>query len=535
MLTKIQCEKFKSKTIEFHPGLNVVLGDAVATNSIGKSSLLMVIDFAFGGDSFLQHNSDVPKELGHHDYHFRFKFGGKDVHFVRNTSTPDLVHKITEGWSKGAPISIEDYRAFLKAAYSLDDVKLTFRSITSLFSRIWGKGNLDVKQPLHSHTKETSASRIDNLIKLYKKYDTIDALSASVKTLADRKQSVISAYKQNLIPKSSKAEYKNNLQTMTEIDVEIRKIKENLAKYAVNIGEIVNRKVSELKETRDALLGERERLSINLSRVQRDLSKNMYVKSREFKNLEKFFPESNLDRFAQIEIFHSKIARILKDELKASEKELTKNILEVERAIDTVDLEIRDALGNVDEPTVIIDRVHELAVRRSNAKREIDYFETDEDVTRSLRDDRLRLAEERDAISAHISNIINNKIRKLVDEVYDEYRKSPKLEIHNNSYKFSAIEDTGTGKAYSNLILLDLAILQSTVLPFVIHDSVLFKNIENEAVAHLVELYVSFSRQTFIAIDEIQKYGTKAEAILTKQKVIELSHENQLYIKDWRS
>lgn len=156
-------------------------------------------------------------------------------------------------------------------------------------------------------------------------------------------------------------------------------------------------------------------------------------------------------------------------------------------------------------------------------------------MTDNLREDRLRLAEERNSISAHISNIINNKIRKLVDDVYDEHRKSPKLEIANNSYSFSAIEDTGTGKAYSNLILLDLAILQTTVLPFVIHDSVLFKNIENEAVAHLVELYGSFRRQTFIAIDEIQKYGTEAEAILKKQKVIQLSNENQLYIKDWRS
>ncbi|MCP4182669.1 MAG: DUF2326 domain-containing protein [Hyphomicrobiales bacterium] len=122
-----------------------------------------------------------------------------------------------------------------------------------------------------------------------------------------------------------------------------------------------------------------------------------------------------------------------------------------------------------------------------------------------------------------------------MDEVYDEHRKSPKLEISNNSYSFSAVEDTGTGKAYSNLILLDLAILQTTVLPFVIHDSVLFKNIENEAVARLVELYVSFNRQTFIAIDEVQKYGAQAEAILTRQKVIQLSNENQLYEKDWRS
>jgi uncharacterized protein YydD (DUF2326 family) len=114
MLTEIHCKKFKTKTIKFHSGLNVVLGDAVATNSIGKSNLLMIIDFAFGGNSFLEHNSDVSKELGHHDYHFRFKFRDKIVGFVRNTNTPNLVHQEAEGSENDIPISIEDYRAFLK-------------------------------------------------------------------------------------------------------------------------------------------------------------------------------------------------------------------------------------------------------------------------------------------------------------------------------------------------------------------------------------------------------------------------------------
>lgn len=296
----------------------------------------------------------------------------------------------------------------------------------------------------------------------------------------------------------------------------------------------MNRKVFELKETRDALIGERDKASVNLSRVKRDLDKNKYIKSKAFKNLEKFFPEADFDRFGQIEHFHSKIARILRDELRASEEELTIILHELEVAVDSIDLQIKQTLGDIDEPTVIVDRVHELAVRRSNAMRRIDYFETEEEVTGNLRDDRLRLAEVRNSISAHISNIINNKIRKQVDVVYNEQRTSPKLEISNNSYSFLAIEDNGTGKAYSNLFLLDLAILQTTVLPFVIHDSVLFKNIENDAVAHLIEIYISFNRQTFIAIDEIQKYGTKAETILKEHKVIELSNENQLYTKDWR-
>lgn len=446
-----------------------------------------------------------------------------------------MVFQIDDRSKSEIPISIEDYRGYLKKFYALDDLELTFRSITSLFSRIWGKDNLDVKQPLHAHFKEKSASRIDNLIKLYQKYDEIESLSSSVKSLDNRKKSVNSAYKQNLIPKSTKSQYKKNLQSLSEIDGEIKDIKDNLSKYAISIGEIVNRKVSELKVTRDTLLSERDRLSTNLYRVKRDLDKNKYIKSKAFKNLEKFFPQANLDRLGQVETFHSKIARILKDELTSSEKELTSNIQEIKAAIASVDLQISEALGNVEEPTAIVDRIHELAVQHSNAQREIDYFETDKAVTEDLRDEKLRLAEEKNSILAHIANIINNKIRKMVDNVYDEHRKSPKLEIANNSYSFSAVEDTGTGKAYSNLILLDLAILQTTVLPFVIHDSVLFKNIENDAVAHLVELYASFNCQTFIAIDEIQKYGKKAETLLIEQKVIQLSNNNQLYIKDWRS
>ena len=59
MLIEIRCEIFREQAITFHEGLNVVLGDSVATNSIGKSALLMVLDFVFGGETFLDHNTDV--------------------------------------------------------------------------------------------------------------------------------------------------------------------------------------------------------------------------------------------------------------------------------------------------------------------------------------------------------------------------------------------------------------------------------------------------------------------------------------------
>lgn len=63
MLSEIYCEKFHQKRITFHKGLNVVLGTSKADNSIGKSSLMLIIDFAFGGTTYSR-SSDILKNVG---------------------------------------------------------------------------------------------------------------------------------------------------------------------------------------------------------------------------------------------------------------------------------------------------------------------------------------------------------------------------------------------------------------------------------------------------------------------------------------
>ena len=59
MLTQIICDKFLKQPLTFSDGLNCVLGDDCATNSIGKSSFLMIIDFVFGGDDYLNQVSPI--------------------------------------------------------------------------------------------------------------------------------------------------------------------------------------------------------------------------------------------------------------------------------------------------------------------------------------------------------------------------------------------------------------------------------------------------------------------------------------------
>ncbi len=534
MLIEVRCDKFREKSIRFHKGLNVVLGDNKATNSIGKSSLLMVLDFVFGGNSLIEHNGDIVDELGDHYYFFEFFFGNYRYYFKRGTKTPDLMYACDDKYSEIEPISIDEFRVFLKKSYGLEDIDLTFRAAVSLYSRIWGKDNLDVKQPLHSHKNKKSSDCMDDLLKLYGQYGSIKALARKLKELTDERTAIRSAFKQNLIPKINKAKYKENILKVNNIDDEIKDIKKNLASYAVSISQIVNREVSELKSKKDSLLRERARTSVRLNRVRADIDQNRHIKSRSFSSLIRFFPDVDQARISRIEEFHSQITKILKSELKESEKELSDSLDSIDEAIRELDDTLQATFSSIDKPDIIIDRVHELANVRTSAQAEIQYFEKEDRVVDELSDVREDLIKEKSRVLKFVEDIINNKTRQYVSTVYSEKRRSPELHLSQKSYTFSAIEDTGTGKAYSNLILFDLAVFETTCLPFIIHDSVLFKNVENAAVARMVDLYLSLGKQSFIAIDEIKKYGDKAEKLLAKNKVISLSNDKVLYNKDWR-
>ena len=63
MLKEIYCKEFKENVktrdkIFFHKGLNTIIGESAingkSENSVGKSTLLMIIDFVFGGEQFLK-------------------------------------------------------------------------------------------------------------------------------------------------------------------------------------------------------------------------------------------------------------------------------------------------------------------------------------------------------------------------------------------------------------------------------------------------------------------------------------------------
>jgi len=534
MLIEIRCEKFNEPVITFKSGLNVVLGDENATNSIGKSTLLMVIDFVFGGNDFLSHNTDVVSELGDHDYYFKFSFNNHYYCFKRGTYRPDLVYKCSPDYEEIEQINIDDFRAFLKASYSITATDISFRAFVGLFSRIWGKGNLDVNKPLHIVPNQKPIDCVDNLIKAFNKYDSFKALALDLKNKDEEKSALNRAFKNKIIPQINKTQYKENEIRIKEIESEIEDIKSNLAKYATNIGEIVNREIMELKVQKDEMLRVKLTIDNKLKRIQNNLSENRHLKSKHLNSLKDFFPEVNIEKLAEIEEFHSNLSKILKKELQSVEKELIEQLKLINSEINFIDEKISETLSSLENPSVIVDRVYELSSSSQKPKRENYYYQETVEIkglVKSLQD---KVREEKVTILKLLEDVINDKIRKIVSVIYDESRKSPILSLYEKNYKYEIFEDTGTGKAYSNLLVFDLSIFSSTSLPILIHDSLLFKNIENDAVANLINVYSGFSKQSFVAIDEIEKYGKVAAQALYDKRVIELSDNRVLYTKDWR-
>lgn len=535
MLKEIRCEKFRTKRIEFHKGLNAVLGDEIASNSIGKSILLMVVDFIFGGNSFLKQNEDVVNELGHHIYQFNFEFENEKYFFCRSTNTPDLIYTCDEDYNEVKPLSLEEYRAYLKKMYRIENKNLTFRGLIGTYSRIWGKDNLEVRKPLHVVQNKRAEDCINLLLKVFNKYDKIDTIISDLKKQTEQESSYKKAQSHKIISRIGKRQYIENQHRINEMQAEIRDIKDKLSLFATNISEITNKSTLELKKEKDKLLEIKIKLQSKLNRVERNLKGNKYIKSKNLRSIQNIIPSINMDKLEEIELFHNELSKILKNELIETKENLILNIEQVDIELEIINNKISETLQNVSNPIYIVDRVYELSMLLQKYKTENNYYENLQELTEEVKELKKYLVEEKLNALKNVQDLINHKIFLLVEEIYNKERKAPEISLSPNKYSYEIYEDTGTGKAYSNLLVFDLAIIQLTDLPIVIHDSLLFKNIENMAVTHLVNTYLNLKKQSFISLDEINKYGVKTVEALDKAKVISLDDENLLFIKDWRN
>lgn len=532
MLKEIRCKNFIESSIKFQKGLNTVLGDNYSTNSIGKSTLLMIIDFVFAGNSFNDKDSGSVRELGHLTFQFMFEFSSEKIYYTRATDNSQIIFICDSMYNRLSEITLSEYKDKLKALYMLQ-IESSFRAAINPYSRIWGKDNYNVDKPIANDIKEADSVSVDNLIKLFNLYNVIAETSNSIKSLEESKKILDGMYKRNILPKITKTEFSKNESDIIRINSEVNDIKDNLLRFTLNIEELSNKEIIELKTEKQKLLEVQSSIQNKIRRLELNLQ-NTNIKSKYFSRLSEFFENPNEEKINEIESFHSNISKILKKELEA-----TKSILEEENnnfksQISEIDLKIDPLLENIKSPKFIVDRIYDLTVEANRLKEANRFYQQKEDVAQEVKSLNLNLDNIISEILSKIETDINNELIRINKEIHTEKKKIPSINLKRKKYTFDHSSNTGTGKSFADLIEFDLAIFKLTDLPFLIHDSILFKNIEDKAIDKIIEQYKTFNKQIFIALDGINKFNDSTQKILKASCVLELSESRKLFNHDWR-
>ncbi len=536
MLKEIQCLFFKHNKISFHDGLNIILGDDDAKNSIGKSTALMVIDFVQGGNTFLDDDAGAIKNLGPHYYNFCFVFAGESYFYSRSTDISEVVYVCDKFYSRQSELTIDDYRKKLAEFYGLAFLENSYRSLVSPFSRIWKKGGLEPDQPFVSALKEPSGAAISRLIDIFGHSPDIAVERKVIDEQKARKRLITGSMNEKIIPKINKTQYKENTKTITDNYEKIEKLKKGFS-GALNAYEaLFDENLQRMQLRKNEIVNQRNELLSKIRRLQREISGITPRIATNIALVAEYFPSVNVDRLEQVESFHQKIGSIVKKELKEELASTQLQEITLGSECESLEQEIQAALESKGMPDDMFKRVFELKESTDKAINENHFFDKKVQLDEAIMRSNQRLDGIYTRIFLDIETKINVKLKAFNKVVYGPTRNSSELRIKSeSSYSFTSPDDTGTGKSYAGLIGFDVAMLSLTPLPFVIHDSVVYKNVEVAATKRILRILAAMKKkQIFLSFDEAKKFGSQTEQRINKFTALKLSHNDLLYNKDWR-
>jgi hypothetical protein len=545
MLTEIRCTEFKSNgefrpPILFSPGLNTILGDRAGTNSIGKSTFLMIVDFVFGGDDYIKKSLDMQRQIGRHVIKFAFRFNGQMHYFSRDTVTNDHVSMCNEEYQVIEDISIKEFREFLLRGYDINFPHLSFRDVISRYFRIYGRGNLDEKNPLHSVSQEHKIDAINALLKLFNLYAHLDELKNALKTAQEKKDTYNKSIKLKIIQKITKTKYVQNERKIAELQVQLRQLasgkKSPEQGFLAGLEPEDAKRISTIKTELMNLRRQHSRLESKLEQIQRNMESNITDFQDDFGDLQIFFPSVDIRKIQEIEVFHRKLQNILRNEFidaiqltEAQLHETRESILKNEAIIESEDIPEGITKKQLDEYANISNQIE--CLNKENAS-----YQQLQELNASVKNISQQLDIHQSKSLRELQNTISNKMKELNDIIYEEQKQAPILTLNGDgkNYVFETPRDTGTGTSYKSLIVFDLSILALTPLPVLIHDSVVLKQIADDPLEKILELYQKSGKQIFIALDKGGSYTKRTEEILEQTAVLRLSDNGkELFGRSW--
>lgn len=536
MLKEIYCDKFKKKLIEFHDGLNIILGDDIASNSIGKSTMLLAIDFAFGGDTYAKQDNII-RNVKHHTLKFKFHFNNEDFYYSRSTDSQNIVTVCDKFWNKQYEITNDEYTNLLKAKYVSSDLLLSFRELLGTYTRIYGKQNCNENHPLHIVPNEKMSLIINRILKLFEVYNQVEDQEKTINSKDEQLKAYKTASQAEIIPTLKNKKEKNDSNEKIEsIKQNIKNITTQIASQSVDLKSEQLIKLDPLRSQLVQLNLLKANIQSQIKRLEYKKNKNKNIDDTILFDLKQYFPNIELASITEINKFHQEINDILSEEINKQIEEKNIYLSEIEKQTKNLAQQISVILNEKSSINLAINRMLE---DQKILDRLLDtrfFTEQKEMLSKDLKILRATLDSSKEKLLTEIQQKINSKIEFLNKDICHD-TKPPIINLSPKKYTFFTIDDTGTGTNFKGLILLDLAILHLTQLPILIHDSVLFKNIAFDTMDNLINQYNTFiDKQIFIATDAINNYSEPVQEIIENKKVIVLGKNgNELFGYSWSS
>lgn len=533
MLTEIYCDKFKTggkdgqirPAINFDAGLNVVEGSDNGSNSIGKSTFLMIIDFCFGGNDYVNVLKDVEKNVGPHTIFFTFSFD-KHYFFARKTDEKDFVYICNQGYVfTDQKLYINDFCEFLREKYNIPVLDLTFRSIVSRFMRIYNRQNLNELLPLRAHDNETEKQSLLEMTKMFNLYEPLKELTRISDEASEMDSTFNKAQEYKFIPRINATEFKDNEKRIESLRLEAETLADRSERGLLDLPAEKAEQIARLKEQISALKRNRSRFYNQLNAYKQDNGYEIVGLKSDFSELSEYFNNVNVENLIQIEEFHKKITSILRKEIKSSIQEMWDNINLLNEAIKGLENELADIQQTTNVSRVILKSYYTIEREIENLEKANELYIKKGDLHKDAQEKEKSLTEKTAVQIATLIARINAKMLEINKEYYKNETNSPLLAIPSpKKYLFETPDDLGTGCRYKGMITLDMAVLQLSSLPVIAHDSLMFVQMSYPRVERTFKLYNQISnKQIFVAVDRTTNLNDEAREIIKSHTKLYLS------------
>jgi len=278
------------------------------------------------------------------------------------------------------------------------------------------------------------------------------------------------------------------------------------------------------------------RQKYKLSRLQRSLLSSKESCTVGTAQLALYFPTINIEEVDKINEFHGKLTNILKTKILSEIKICQTTIAEYNSHMDSIRKEIERILNCKNPVALAIDNLIKLRTQRDKLVKALEDSDKYNQYNQNKKTAANNLTEMVRKAITNIQQTLNSELATLCNCISPR-KNPPQFALRESAYDFYIPNDTGAGSRYKSTIITDLSFMKLTDLPFVIHDTVLFKNIEDDTMENLIIQYASQKeKQVFIAFDHISSYSKVAASTLREHTVLDIiPRGRELYGKTWNT